>query len=100
LYSKYDKEKPSSSGWAWLHKRDFYIARGAQMSVLGSNCLHSYVRHTLSMLDAGDRMDHIAEELIRLATFADLNCACNDETGKYVADQFSGPDRQARRRDQ
>jgi hypothetical protein len=54
------------------------------MSVLGSNCLHSYVRHTL----------------IRLATFADLNCACNDETGKYVADQFSGPDRQARRRDQ
>jgi hypothetical protein len=40
------------------------------------------------MLDAGDRTGHIAEELIRLATFADLRCACNGETGKYVADQF------------
>jgi 2-polyprenyl-3-methyl-5-hydroxy-6-metoxy-1,4-benzoquinol methylase len=68
--------------------KDFYIARGGQISVLGSNCLHSYIRHTLSMLDTGDRMGQIAEELIRLATFADLNSACDDETGKYVADQF------------
>jgi len=68
--------------------RDFYTTRGAQISVLGSNCLHSYVRHTLSMMEAGDRMDQIAEELIRLSTFADLNSACNGETGKYVADQF------------
>jgi SAM-dependent methyltransferase len=68
--------------------KDFYITRGGQISVLGSNCLHSYIRHTLSMLDAGDRMGQIAEELIRLATFADLNSACDDETGKYVADQF------------
>jgi ubiquinone/menaquinone biosynthesis C-methylase UbiE len=68
--------------------RDFYVARGAQVSVLGSNCLHSYVRHTLSMLGAGDRIDCIAEELIRLATFADLNSAYDGETGKYVADQF------------
>jgi 2-polyprenyl-3-methyl-5-hydroxy-6-metoxy-1,4-benzoquinol methylase len=67
---------------------DFYEARGAEMRILGSNCLHSYVRHTLRMIDTGDRIDDIAEELIRLATFADLNGACNDETGKYVADQF------------
>jgi 2-polyprenyl-3-methyl-5-hydroxy-6-metoxy-1,4-benzoquinol methylase len=71
--------------------RDFYINQGAQISVLGSNCLYSYIRHTLSMLnalDAQDQTDRIAEELMRLATFADLNGACNSETAKYVADQF------------
>jgi 2-polyprenyl-3-methyl-5-hydroxy-6-metoxy-1,4-benzoquinol methylase len=67
---------------------DFYTARGAQVSVLGSNCLHSYVRHTLSALYKEDRTDYIAEELIRLATLADLDRACDGETGKYVADQF------------
>jgi hypothetical protein len=49
--------------------------------------LHSYIRHTLSLLDAGDRVEEIAEELIRLATLADLTSACG-ETGKYIADQF------------
>jgi ubiquinone/menaquinone biosynthesis C-methylase UbiE len=68
--------------------KDFYISRGAQIAVLGSNCLHSYIRHTLSMLEAGDRMEPIAEELIRLATAADLASACDGQTGKYVADQF------------
>jgi 2-polyprenyl-3-methyl-5-hydroxy-6-metoxy-1,4-benzoquinol methylase len=68
--------------------RDFYISRGAQISVLGANCLHSYIRHTLSMLDERDRADRVAEELMRLATFADLNDACNTEAAKYVADQF------------
>jgi 2-polyprenyl-3-methyl-5-hydroxy-6-metoxy-1,4-benzoquinol methylase len=68
--------------------RDFYINQGAQISVLGSNCLYSYLRHTLGMLDARDRIDGAAEELMRLATFADLNGACNSETAKYVADQF------------
>jgi 2-polyprenyl-3-methyl-5-hydroxy-6-metoxy-1,4-benzoquinol methylase len=68
--------------------KGFYTAQGGQISVLGSNCLHSYIRHTLSMLDVRDRMEHIAEELIRLATLTDLNSACNGETGKYVADQF------------
>jgi ubiquinone/menaquinone biosynthesis C-methylase UbiE len=67
--------------------RDFYTTRGAEISVLGSNCLHSYVRHTLPTLDAGDRIEHIAEELIRLATLTDLSNAY-DETGKYIADQF------------
>jgi SAM-dependent methyltransferase len=68
--------------------RDFYINQGAQISVLGSNCLYSYLRHTLGMLDSRDRIDGAAEELMRLATFADLNGACNSETAKYVADQF------------
>ena len=68
--------------------RDFSINRGAEISVLGSNCLYSYLRHTFSMLDARDRTDPIAEELMRLATFADLKGACNSETAKYVADQF------------
>jgi ubiquinone/menaquinone biosynthesis C-methylase UbiE len=68
--------------------RDFYLAQGAQISVLGSNSLYSYIRHTLRMLDARDRTDRIAEELMRLATFTDLNGACNSETAKSVADQF------------
>ena len=68
--------------------RDFYINQGAQVSVLGSNCLYSYLRHTLKMPGARDRTDRIAEELMRLATFADLNGSCNSETAKYVADQF------------
>jgi ubiquinone/menaquinone biosynthesis C-methylase UbiE len=68
--------------------RDFYLAQGAQISVLGSNSLYSYLRHTLTMLDTRDRTDRIAKELMRLATFADLNGACNSETAKYVADQF------------
>ena len=67
--------------------RDFYKSRGAEIIVLGSNCLHSYIRHTLSILDAGDRMEYIAEELIRLATVADLNSAYG-EAGRYIADQF------------
>jgi 2-polyprenyl-3-methyl-5-hydroxy-6-metoxy-1,4-benzoquinol methylase len=68
--------------------RDFCIAQRAEISVLGNNCLYSYLRHTLNMLDARDRTDRIAEELMRLATFADLDGACDSETAKYVADQF------------
>jgi ubiquinone/menaquinone biosynthesis C-methylase UbiE len=67
--------------------KDFYIVRGAQISVLGSNCLHSYIRHTLRLLDEHDRMENIAEQLMRLAAVADISSA-HGETGKYVADQF------------
>lgn len=67
--------------------RQFYAAQGAEISVLGSNCLHSYIRHTFSLVDAGDRMEDIAEELIRLATLGDLSNAYG-EAGKYIADQF------------
>ena len=67
--------------------RDFYMPRGAKISVLGSNCLHSYIRHTLPLPDAADRMEYIAEELIRLATVADVSNA-HGQAGKYIADQF------------
>lgn len=67
--------------------QEFCESRGGEIKVLGSNCLHSYVRHTLSLLDLGDRMEHIAEEMIGLATIADLNSS-HGQSGRYIADQF------------
>jgi ubiquinone/menaquinone biosynthesis C-methylase UbiE len=67
--------------------RDFFAARDAEISVLGGNYFHSYIRHTLPMLDAGDQTEYIAEELIRLASAADLSSTYG-EIGKYIADQF------------
>jgi ubiquinone/menaquinone biosynthesis C-methylase UbiE len=68
--------------------QEFFAERGATLSVLGSNWLYSYVRHTFDQLELGDDLDEICEKMMQLALSIDLDDKWALQLGHRFADQF------------
>lgn len=68
--------------------RTYFLARDAEMEILGSNACHSYVRHTRSCLGALENSDLSMRALMEIAMIVDLQGTVPLDLQRELADQF------------